>query len=332
MCTRMCGMIVFICAAALLSAQTGPKEQPNAGAASGVHKPTATEQYENRLVRALGIECESRPEGIVITDVYVTMPAYAAGLCSGDVLLAIDKTPITTQQQAIERTRNIRAAFVMVDLLRRDMRISRRVEVADGRRQLLGVARTDDAAALSFRSLGASVLAELAQVGSTLQRNAPKCLVVDLRQTSTEGGSGTSVQEIEQSLRKIIDAVPDLQLIVLRSDALDGPARELASVLLASSGARVHNASSGAFMRRDAGRAGRADRAPGLAAPFPAGTSAIPTAPVQWNMADFRSHYPVPDPAAMMHPMMSEHAGMAPLAWGLNGTAWEALVIAGPMI
>lgn len=332
MCTRMCGIIIFFCAAAVLSAQTGPKNQPGASGASGAQTPPAAEQNENRLMRALGIECEARPEGVVITDVYVTMPAYAAGLCSGDILLAIDQVPITTQQQAIERTRNIKAAHVMVDLRRRDMRISRRVEVADGRRQLLGFASNDDAAALSFRSLGASVLSELAQVRSTLQRNAPKCLVVDLRQTSAGSGSAGSVQEIQQALRTIIDAVPDLQLIVLRSDLLDGPARELASVLLASSGARMHNAGSGAFIRRDAGRPGRPDPARVGAAPSASGTSAMLTAPVLWNMADFRSHYPVPDAVAMMHPMMSEHAAMAPIAWGLNGTAWQALVIAGPMI
>ncbi|HBB26717.1 MAG TPA: hypothetical protein DCZ59_10665 [Bacteroidetes bacterium] len=332
MCARMYGIIVFVCAAAVLSAQTGPKDQINGSGVSWTQKPPAAEQNDNRLVRALGIECEARPEGIVITDVYVTMPAYSAGLCIGDILLAIDQRPITTQQQANDRTRNIRAAHVMVDLQRRDMRISRRVEVADGHRQMLGFASNDDVVALSFRSLDASVLSELAQVGFTLQRNAPKCLVVDLRRVAAASDAAGSVQEIEQTLRKIIGADPDLQLIVLRSDVLDGPARELASVLLASSGARMHNASGGTFIRRDVGRPGRSDGARAAAALPAVSPSATPVAPVQWNMADFRSHYPAPDPVAMMHPMMSEHAGMAPIAWGLNGTAWEALVIAGPMI
>lgn len=328
------GILGLILITGGLAGQTGPKKTfRNAETAltgqnerSGVTAPT--------LIRALGITLEQSSQGIVISEVYTTMPAYEAGLCRGDILLAVDQTPITSLDQAMDMTRNIPTAYVMVDVQRRDMRMSRRVEVADGQAQTMGFARDGQVVSISFVNLRAEALQQLQSSLQALLRESIEVLVVDLR--NSPQGTLPEVQAAARALEGFVKTQSaqsqSVRLLVLRSDAINSPTGPLAMMLAEACDAAIVRPSSAVFMQRESGRTSNRDDGPTLQTASLSANRDAMQAPVHWNIADFRSRFPFPDQRAMKHPMMISSSGLASIVWGINGSAWEALNIARALI
>lgn len=328
------GILTIVLAAIGVAAQTGPQQQQQERDLPGsTVGPTRTSD-EPVQVRSLGIVLTPSPEGIVISEVFVSMPAYAAGLCVGDLLMAVNRQPVTSVEQAVELTRNIPEPYVMVELQRRDMHISRRVDVADGLAGSIGLARDGTTVAVTFRRLGTAAISEIKALATALAAEVPDTMILDLR--NDPDGSAHAAQEVVRALESIIEASrsqhDQIQLVLLRPDDLNASANVLADALTNNGQTIVLSVTNAPMLRRDARNS--VVGATMVSHPNrPALVSALrDQAPVYWNMAEFRSRYPAPDRHALQHPMLAYAPGIAPLAWGINGTAWEALNIARSML
>lgn len=328
------GILTIVLVTIGVAAQTGPQQLQHQYDIPGGNAGPSRTSDEPMLVRSLGIVLTPSPEGIVISEVFVSMPAYAAGLCAGDILLAVNSLPVTSVEQAIELTRNIPARNVMVDLQRRDMHISRRVDVADGRANNIGLARDGNTVAVTFRRLGTAATNEINAIARVLSTDVPDTMILDLR--NDPEGSTNAAQEIARILAAVMDAPRNqrdqMRLVLLRPDDLNSVATALADALTRDGKAIILPVTNAPMIRRDA----RSTPVGNTMMSIPnrqAWLAAFTTqAPVYWNMAEFRTLYPAPDRKALQHPMMAHAPGIAPLAWGINGTAWEALNIARSML
>ncbi|MFM8772218.1 MAG: PDZ domain-containing protein [Candidatus Kapaibacterium sp.] len=284
-------------------------------------------QWESKLTRALGIIVDSSDAGIVITEVSATMPAYEAGLCRGDILLSIDRHPISTVAQATALTRNLASAYVMVDLQRRDMRISRRVYVADGRRETIGTARDGRAAAISLRQVSTATIEEVEAFANNVGQRVTDTIIIDLR--CNPEGSQLLSRDVAQRIARL-GSLPNqqsgsgCQLIVLTAQMPGEISRIMTSILADEGLAEVVTEVAASMISRDIGQTAVAGPA-AFTKREVVRTSAIAQAPVYWSMAQFRERYPQPQRQAMLHPMMAAMPAAAPLAWGANGQAWDAL-------
>lgn len=326
------GILTIVLATIGAAAQSGPQQHQH-DIPGGNAGPSHTFD-EPMLAASLGIVLTPSPEGIIISEVIVSMPAYAAGLCAGDVLLAVNRQPVTSVEQAIDLTRNIPARYVMVELQRRDMHISRRVDVADGRAGTIGLARDGNAVAVTFRRLGTAAMNEINALIKTLTADVPDTIILDLR--NNPEGVSEAAREIGRALAAFVDAATtrrdELQLILLRPDDLNSATTVLADALTRDDRTVVLTVSNAPMIRRDARRTsmgGTTLAQLNRTAPHATMTT---QAPVYWSMAEFRSLYPAPDRRALQHPLMAFAPEIAPLAWGINGTAWEALNIARSML
>lgn len=322
------GILTIVLATIGAAAQTGPQQQQRD--LPGINAGPSRMPDETTLVRSLGIVLTSSPEGVVITEVFVSMPAYAAGLCAGDVLTAVNRQPVTSVEQAIDLTRNIPARYVMVELQRRDMHISRKVDVADGWAGGIGHARDGNTVAVTFRHLGTAAMNETSALVTALVAEVPDTMILDLR--NDPQGSAHAAREVARALGTIMHASnhghDQMQLVLLRPDDLNSVATELADALTRDGKTIVLSVTNAPMLRRIAPNSGVGGTMISLHNRPVAVSSYTAQAPVYWNMAEFRSRYPAPDRQALQHPMMSYAPGIAPLAWGINGTAWEALNIA----
>ena len=279
-------------------------------------------EHDARFTRAIGITLDSTTNGIIISEVFVGMPAYSAGLCKGDRLLAINHRPIASLISAIALTQNIKADHVMLDVQRNDMRICRRVGVQDGRPQFIGVYRDGRTLSLAI-SLFASNSAE--QFTDIVKHYSPSDLdtiILDMR--ANAGGSRYEAQKIARLLGGSQNRRDqDVKIILLQSEIAPSAVSALADMLVQQRDAEVW------------GKSPRATTAPDMSGPSVAYSGSLQpelpelatpaSAPVQWNMADFRERHPVPSTKAQLHPMMMAHNGIAPLVWGINGNAFAAM-------
>lgn len=289
---------------------------------------TAPAAWESKLTRALGIIVDSSDAGIVITEISATMPAYEAGLCRGDILLSVDRRPVTTVAQATALTRNLASAYVMVDLQRRDMRISRRVYVADGRRETIGSARDGSAAAISLRQVLPGTIEEVEAFANDVAQRATDTIIIDLR--SNPEGSKLISRDVALRIARLGSQPTQnnsngRQLIVLTAHTPGEITRAMTSILADEGLADVITEMSASMINRDFGQTAIAGPATAYTRREVIRTSAIEKAPVYWSMAQFRERYPQPQRQAMLHPMMEAMPAAAPLAWGIHGQAWDAL-------
>lgn len=276
------------------------------------------------FTRSIGVAFDSTENGIVISEVYLHMPAYSAGLCKGDRLLAINHKPVTSMSAAQRLTQNIAAPSIMVDFQRRDMRVCRRVNVADGRPQHVGSFKDGRSVAFAIGQFANGTSEQFMDVASTYSPNDIDTIILDMRETA--GGVSDEAQKIARMLSgsRSYDA-QDVKVIVLQSPMASEVAREMADLLVKQRDAEVWGVARNASIINDASGI----RAVGLyqarrAVAMPAYTH-LSTAPVQWNMAAFRKLYPQPERNAAAHQMLALNSGVAPLAWGINGNAWTAL-------
>ncbi|MBU3679028.1 MAG: PDZ domain-containing protein [Candidatus Kapabacteria bacterium] len=292
----------------------GPSARPSA------HKST--------LTRALGIIVDSSDAGVVITEVSATMPAYEAGLCRGDILLAVDRRPVTSVAQATALTRNLAVAYVMVDFQRRDMRISRRVYVADGRRETIGTARDGRAAAIALRQVSSETIEEVEAFANNATQRATDTIIIDLR--GNPEGSHTLSRDVAQRIARLGSQSEQRngngrQLIVLTAQTPSEIARVMTSILADEGLAEVITEVATSMISRDIGQSAVTGPVASFTRREVTRSSAAAQAPVYWSMAQFRERYPQPQRQAMLHPMMAAMPAAASIAWGLNGQAWDAL-------
>ncbi len=332
--TFICGILAIVFAAVAVLAQTGPQQQRHHHDLTGGNDGAPGTSDEPMLVRSLGIVLTSSPEGIVISEVLVSMPAFAAGLCVGDILQAVNRQPVTSVEQAIDMTRNIQDRFVMVELQRRDMHISRRVDVADGHAESIGMARDGNTVAVTFRRLASAGTNQIRAFARALATEVPDTLVLDLR--NNPAGSADAAQQIARALSSLLSTSRNehgaMQLVLLRPDELNAVATGLADALNRDGTSIILTATNAPLIRRDASGS-QAGNTPLVHQDRPFRSVSITAqAPVHWSIAEFRALYPAPDRKAMQHPLMAYAPGIAPLAWGINGTAWEALNIARSML
>ena len=311
----------------LLAQTTSPAGQQNSEntLAGPTAKPAA---FESKLTRALGIIVDSSDAGIVITEVSVTMPAFEAGLCRGDILLSVDRRPVTTVAQATALTRNLASAYVMVDLQRRDMRISRRVYVADGRRETIGTARDGRAAAIALRQVSPGTIEEVEAFANDVAMRATDTIVIDLR--NNPEGSHSLSRDIAQRIARLGSQSAQQngngrQLIVLTDQTPGEISRVMTSILADEGLAEVITEVAASMISRDIGQTAVTGPTAAFTRREVTRSSSIAQAPVHWSMAQFRERYPQPQRQAMLHPMMATMPAAASIVWGIHGQAWDAL-------
>ncbi|MBM4178089.1 MAG: PDZ domain-containing protein [Ignavibacteria bacterium] len=287
-----------------------------------LHRATPHEGNYARLTKAIGVAVDSTANGIVIAEVFVNMPAYSAGLCKGDKLIAVNNKPVTTLLVARTLTQNIKSPFVMVDVIRRDMRISRHVEVADGVPQTIGAYKDGATLSLAFHALSSSTLEQLEQLAATFPSNTIDTVILNLSSSAT--GPVEIAQQIAQTLvGSHKDAAATMKIIVLQHDASSIAQSALARIIVQQQGAEVWGATASAPQSMD--MSGAQTRSSGAAIHRLNEERSMDAAPMQWNMAAFRERYPVPNERAQQHPMLLAHASVAPLAWGIHGDAYTAI-------
>ncbi|MEY3386816.1 MAG: hypothetical protein RIR53_1627 [Bacteroidota bacterium] len=277
------------------------------------------------LRRALGLLFDSTSQGIVVVEVFENMPAYAAGICRGDILLAIDHQPILSLMQAVRQTHDIKAEFVMLDVQRRDMHICRRIGVHDGAPMQAACIRSGGAMAIAIRRVDHTLPEHLAKVLKHSSSHSVDTMIMDLRRWRSNQ-SEADVRPIElllALLRRDVDKA--VHVVILPPVDQADPSWRMAQRLAEQCAAELWDEPVDAQTSQVAaptfgfvyGNTGQR-RAPAM-------VPSVQQAPVHWNMADFRTRFPVPSDRAMSHPMMSQHSGMAPIAWGLAGDAWNAI-------
>lgn len=273
------------------------------------------------LTRSIGVAFDSTDNGIVITEVFLHMPAYSAGLCKGDRLLAINQKPVSSLSAARRLTQNVTAPALMVDVQRRDMRVCRRVEVADGRPQCIGAYQDGRTIAFAVSQFSNGASEQFVDIASRYVPTDIDTIVVDMRENA--GGLSVEAQKIARILSG--SRAKDAKIIVLQSPLASEAAREMADLLVRQREAEVWGTSRAASTILDASGSHtvgmyQAQRAVAMPA-----YNRLSSAPVQWNMAAFRKLYPQPARDAAAHQMLALNSGVAPLAWGINGNAWAAL-------
>jgi len=275
-----------------------------------------------RFTRAIGISLDSAYNGIVITEVFLGMPAFSAGLCKGDKLVAINNRPIATLLSAIAQTQNIKADFIMIDVERKDMRICRRVEVQDGRPQFIGSYKDGRTLSLAISVFGNNAAEQVSEIVKLYAPSDLDTVIFDLR--DNEGGSRYEAQKIARLLGGSQNRSDhNVKFIVLQREQSSSAVSALADMLVQQHEAEVWGKTAGASTAPDV-RGPNATMRGTMLPNLPALESAS-AAPVQWNMADFRERHPLPTIQAQEHPMMMEHNNIAPLVWGINGNAFAAL-------
>ena len=249
-----------------------------------------------RLSRAIGVVLDSTASGIIITNVFVSMPAFEAGICRGDVLLSINKQPVTSLQQAVQQTQRVSVDVVMLDVQRRDMRICRRVDVRDGRAQHIGAYKDGRTLALAISRFADGTSDELLDLTKRFTPSDLDTVILDMR--ATAGGSRYEAQKIARMLSGSQNrGGSEFKVIILHEGTSPSAVHALSDMLIQQRDAEI----------------------------WKADLSDMDTAPVHWNMADFRERYPEPSPTAMQHPLLMAHNNAAPIAWGINGNAWAAM-------
>ncbi len=285
---------------------------------------TAGRQDAALLRRSIGVVLDSSEGGIVITNVYVSMPAYHAGLCKGDKLLSINQRPVTTLRQAVEQTQNIPTNVIMLDVQRRDMRICRRVDVRDGRPQHIGSYKDGRTLALAINRFADGASDELLDLTDRFTPSDLDTMILDMR--GNEGGSRYEAQKIAQILSgSQARGRNEFTMIILREDIAPSAVHALSSSLVQERNAEVWKAGPTADSPMDPVQNDLAGQFKQPLRELPASVSEMESAPVHWNMADFRERYPEPSPSALRHPMLMAHTNAAPIAWGINGSAWAAM-------
>lgn len=316
------GGILGLISAVSVWASESPRSWGQSDSIKTLHQASTPHEQDARFTRAIGITLDSTSNGIIISEVFLGMPAYSAGLCKGDKLLAVNHRPIASLINAISLTQNIKADFVMVDVQRNDMRICRRVGVQDGRPQFIGAYQDGRTLSLAI-SLFANNSAE--QFSDIVKHYSPSELdtvILDLR--TNAGGSRYEAQKIARLLGGSQNRRDqDIKIIVLQSETAPAAVSALAEMLIQQREAEVW------------GKSPHASTAPDVSGPNAAQTASMQpelpvtatasSAPVQWNMADFRERHPIPSSKAQQHPMMLAHNNIAPLVWGINGNAFAAM-------
>jgi hypothetical protein len=286
--------------------------------------PAATQLDATMLRRSIGVVLDSSEGGIVITNVYVSMPAYNAGLCKGDRLLSINRRPVTSLRQAVEQTQNIPMNVIMLDVQRRDMRICRRVDVRDGRPQHIGSYKDGRTLALAITRFADGTSDELFDLTKRFTPGDLDTVILDMRNNS--GGSRYEAQKIARMLSgSQHSGRNDLKVIILRESTSSSAVDALADIMVQQRDAEIWASGLNTTMHIDPSISGIADQQQQKMRELPTLASDMESAPVHWNMADFRERYPEPSPAATMHPLMMAHTNAPPIAWGINGNAWAAM-------
>jgi len=275
-----------------------------------------------RFTRAIGVSLDSSTHGIIISEVFLGMPAYSAGLCKGDKLIAINHRPIASLIAAIALTQNIKADFVMIDVQRKDMRICRRVEVQDGRAQFIGAYQDGRTLSLAISQFATNSAEQFSDIVKHYSPSDLDTVILDLRNNA--GGSHYEAQKIARLLGGSENRRDqDIKIIVLQNEFAPSAVSALAEMLGQQREAEVW------------GKTPRASIAPDVSGPKVEMTErmqpdlpvvvAASSAPVQWNIADFRERHPVPSITAQQHPMILAHNNIASLVWGINGNAFAAM-------
>lgn len=287
-----------------------------------LHRATPHEGSATRLAKSIGIAVDSSVNGIVIAEVYVNMPAYSAGLCKGDKLIAVNNKPATSLIVARALTQNIKSPYVMVDVVRQDMRISRRVEVSDGLPQTIGAYKDGATLSLAFSTLSSNTLEQLEQLSASFPAHSIDTVILDL--TSTANGPVEVAQQIAQTLFGSRQrTASSMKIIVLQHNPASPAQATLARVLSQRQDAEVWGASESTSQPAD--MSGAQMFSSQMSKRNLMEEPRMSAAPVQWNMADFRERFPLPDPRAQHHPMVSAYASVAPLVWGIHGEAYAAM-------
>lgn len=324
MVSLMHGLAYLCLATVFLSAQHNPSLQhEHDRLVTG--RPDETLPPEAIVLQPLGIAIDSSSQGLIITEVFVEMSAYRAGLCRGDKLMAMDHRPITTRAQALEEMRHLHSAFVMVDVLRGDMRICRRVERSIGPIRQVGTAIAGRVGCLAFQGFSTSTPHEFVQQLQRMLQRSPDTVIIDLR--NNPNGNLMAADQVARSLVSAIEQhAQPLRIILVQNHggtelatALSRKLVQLCSaeiiIPLAAEGSSRSTASVQTNRRWTLSDMQSRPELPGA------------HAPTGWNMAEFRHRYPEPSTQAMRHPLLLEHPDVAPIAWGINGVAWDGLNI-----
>jgi len=284
---------------------------------------TATQLNTTVLRRSIGVVLDSSEAGIVITNVYVSMPAFRAGLCKGDRLLSINKRPVTSLRQAVEQTQNIPMNVIMLDVQRRDMRICRRVDVRDGRPQHIGSYHDGRTLALAISRFADGSADEILDLTKRFTHGDLDTVILDMRNNA--GGSRYEAQKIGRMLSgSQHSGRSDLKVIILRESTSSSAVDALADIMVQERDAEIWASGLNTTIHIDANISGIADQQQKMRE-LSTPTSEMESAPVQWNMADFRERFPEPSPAAMRHPLLVAHTNAPQIAWGINGNAFAAM-------
>lgn len=317
------GIIGLACAASAIASQP-PAERGVQDERSILHRVSMAHDHDSKLTRALGVRLDSTTNGIIISEVFVSMPAYSAGLCKGDKLLAINHRPVSSLAAAVQQTQNISADHVMLDVQRKDMRICRRVEVQDGHAQYIGSFKHNRTLALSISQFAPETSEQLMEIFKLYSPSDIDTMILDLR--DNRGGSRYEAQSIARLLGGSQDRNrPALKMIILQSDIETSAAQSLADMLVQQRDADIWGRSASASIMNDVSGQPIARDLP--ASHIPEVAPAATEAPVQWNMAAFRESYPTPTTAAAAHPMIAHSQDIAPIVWGINGNAYAALTL-----
>ncbi len=316
------GGILGLFSALSVWASESPRYWGQSDSMKTLNQAAKANEQDARFTRAIGIILDSTNNGIIISEVFLDMPAYSAGLCKGDKLLAINHRPIASLITAVALTQNIKADFVMVDVQRNDMRICRRVEVQDGRPQFIGAYRDGRTLSLAVSLFANNTAEQFTDIVKHYSPSELDTLILDLR--TTVGGSRHEAQKIARLLGGSQNRRDhDIKIIVLQNEFAPSAVSALAEMLTHQREAEVW------------GKTPRTSIAPDVSGPNAETTestqpelpvvAAASSAPVQWNIADFRERHPVPSAKAQQHPMMLAHNNIAPLVWGINGNAFAAM-------
>ncbi len=315
------GMLSFAWAVSAFASQP-PTIRSEQDERSTLQRVSMDHEHDAKLSRALGIRLDSTSNGIIISEVFVTMPAYSAGLCRGDKLLAINHRPVSTLNAAVQQTQNIKNNYVMVDVQRKDMRICRRVEVQDGHAQYVGSYKHGRTLALAINQFGPGVSDQFMEIARVYTPSDIDTMIIDLR--SNTGGSRYEAQTIARLLGGSQSRhEQNLHVIILQQPTAPSAVHALADMLVQQREAEVWGKAANTSVFNEA--SGASDGQLRTMLPHLTEDVAVSEAPVQWNIASFRKQYPHPNGMASNHQMMVANKGLAPIVWGINGNAFAAL-------
>jgi hypothetical protein len=203
------------------------------------------------------------------------------------------------------------------------MRICRRVEVSDGYSNNIGMHKDRGMLAFSFSSFADGTADALRDLAQQYVPASIDTIILDMRNCS--GGSYIEAQKVARLLNSSQSSNSEqAKIIILARGSSDQLQTNLSSILERERNAEVwHSVADGHNATESMDPLyGTVKKAVTLRA---SSSPAMEVAPVHWNMADFRERYPEPIEAARTHPMLLAHASIAPLAWGINGNAWDAV-------